>query len=69
MGHPSPALSGFYDPGDLARLTATFVSTDMVTPADPSSMAFYVRDPWTLQGSAVVYAYPASVTGPVSART
>lgn len=34
-----------YDVGDLVRLRATFVSTDLVTPADPSTMIFRVLAP------------------------
>lgn len=36
-----------YDAGDLVRLRATFVSTDLVTPADPSTMIFRVLSPLT----------------------
>lgn len=38
---------GNYDIGDLIRLRATFVSTDLVTPADPSTMIFRVLSPAT----------------------
>ena len=31
---------GNYDIGDLIRMRATFVSTDLSTPADPSTMIF-----------------------------
>jgi hypothetical protein len=39
-----PSL-GIYDIGDLVRLRATFVSTDMVTPADPSTIVFRTLSP------------------------
>jgi hypothetical protein len=41
-----PSL-GLYDIGDLVRLRATFVSTDMVTPADPSTIVFRILSPAT----------------------
>lgn len=34
-----------YDIGDLVRLRATFVSTDLVSPADPSTMIFRTLSP------------------------
>lgn len=34
-----------YNIGDLVRLRATFVSTDLVTPADPSTMIFRILSP------------------------
>lgn len=57
MGQPSPAHVSIYDPGDMARLVATFVSTDLITPADPSSITFYISDPWTDPGSPSVPTY------------
>lgn len=33
--------------GDLVRLIATYVSTDLVTPADPSTIIFLVKSPAT----------------------
>jgi hypothetical protein len=36
------ASSGRYDIGDLLRLRATYVSTDLVTPADPSTVTFLI---------------------------
>jgi hypothetical protein len=41
-----PSL-GLYDIGDLVRLRATFVSTDLVTPADPSTIIFRILSPAT----------------------
>ncbi len=46
MGQPSPAHVDLYQPGDMVTLRATFVSTDLVTPADPSHVYFELRDPW-----------------------
>lgn len=34
-----------YDIGDLVRLRATFVSTDLITPADPSTIIFRTLSP------------------------
>jgi hypothetical protein len=38
---------GLYDVGDMIRLRATFVSTDLITPADPSTMIFRIQSPAT----------------------
>lgn len=62
MGQPSPAEIDRYDIYDLARLRATFVSTDLITPADPSTVLFFVKN---AQGSVSTYQYAqagASVT-------
>jgi len=46
------ASQGRYDIGDLIRLRATFVSTDLVTPADASTITFL-----TLSGAGTVASY------------
>jgi hypothetical protein len=46
------ASLGRYDIGDLVRLRATYVSTDLVTPADPSTITFL-----TLSGAGTVASY------------
>lgn len=38
---------GNYDIGDLVRLRATFVSTDLTTVADPSVILFRIQSPAT----------------------
>jgi hypothetical protein len=38
---------GFYDIGDLVRLRATFLGTDLVTVADPSTILFRILAPGT----------------------
>lgn len=50
----TPTAVSRYDLYDLIRLTATFVSTDLVTPADASSITLYVRSP---VGSVASYPY------------
>lgn len=50
---------GNYDVGDLLRLRATFVSTDLVTPADPSTIIFRVLSPAT---TVACYAYGAGAS-------
>lgn len=57
MGQPSQAAVSRYDFGDLATLRATFVSTDGVTPADPSYVAFLTLNPF---GSVATYVYGAA---------
>jgi hypothetical protein len=42
---------------DLVRITATVVSTDGVTPADPSAITFYTRN---AAGSIATYPYLAA---------
>lgn len=46
------ASLGRYDIGDLVRLRATYVSTDLVTAADPSTITFL-----TLNGAGSVASY------------
>lgn len=55
MTHPQ-AVSR-YDAGDLMTMVATFVSTDGVTPADPSSILLFVKNS---QGSIATYQYGAA---------
>jgi hypothetical protein len=55
MGQPSPANTQQYDMRDLPRITATFTSTDLVTPADPSSIYCFIRTPY---GSVATYGFP-----------
>jgi hypothetical protein len=50
----TPTTVSQYDLYDLVRLTATVVSTDLSTLADPSSITFYVRSP---AGSVATYPY------------
>lgn len=57
---PSPTQAGSvseYDVGDLVRLRATFVSTDMVTPADPLVVVFQTKN---VQGSVACYMFGES---------
>jgi hypothetical protein len=54
MGQPSPLDVSRYEYGALIRLAATFVSTDFVTPADPSSIVLFVQNAW---GSVASYHY------------
>lgn len=56
MGQPSPANVDSYEVGALIRLSATFVSTDLVTPADPSTVLVEVVNAW---GSIACYAFGA----------
>jgi hypothetical protein len=51
------ASQGRYDVGDLVRLRATYVSTDLITPADPSTVTFLV-----MSGAGTVASYQ-SVAG------
>ena len=44
-GHPSPPQVSVYDIGDLARVVASFVGTDGVTPGNPSMVTLQVMDP------------------------
>jgi hypothetical protein len=53
------ASQGRYDIGDLIRLRATYVSTDLVTPADPSVITFLVRS----AGSVGTYQYVGGAGG------
>ncbi len=53
-----PADVTKYDLHDLVTLRATYVSTDLVTTADPSYVICYVKNP-----SAVVASYPYGVAG------
>jgi hypothetical protein len=46
------ASQGRYDIGDMVRLRATYVSTDLVTAADPSVITFL-----TLSGAGTVASY------------
>jgi len=53
---------GLYDVGDLLRLRATFVSTDLITPADPSTIIFRVQSPATAVACYAFGVPAASVT-------
>lgn len=53
----TPGAVSRYDLNDLARLVATFCSTDGVTPADPSTVTLYVKD---AAGSVASYVYGAA---------
>jgi hypothetical protein len=53
----TPTSTARYDLFDLVRLTATIVSTDLVTLADPSSITFYARSP---AGTVATYPYLAA---------
>lgn len=48
---------GHYYAGNIIRMVATFVSTDYVTPADPSSVTFRLIYP---DNSVTTYAYGVS---------
>ncbi len=54
MGQPSIARIDSYDNRDLIRLRATFVSTDLSTPADASSIFAMVQNPY---GTVATYAF------------
>lgn len=51
-----------YDIGDLVRIRATFVSTDLVTPADPSTIIFRTLNPLTGVACFSFVAAGASIT-------
>ena len=53
----TPSTVGQYDLFDLVRLTATFVSTDLSTLADASTITLHVRSP---AGSVATYGYLAA---------
>jgi hypothetical protein len=53
---------GLYDVGDMIRLRATFVSTDLITPADPSTMIFRIQSPATAVACYAFGIAAASVT-------
>ena len=55
-----------YDLLDLAQLRATFLSTDALTPADPSTMMFLVKNP---NGSVATYAFGAAGASVVRTAT
>jgi hypothetical protein len=55
VSHPDSVSR--YDPGDLIRMVATFVSTDNVTPADPSTIFLFVKDASGIVGT---YQYGAA---------
>lgn len=57
MGQPSPAAVDRYDLYDMFRQTATFVSTDLTTAADPSTILFLVKNPL---GTVSTYSYGAA---------
>jgi len=44
-GHPSPPQVSVYDIGDLARVVASFVGTDGLTPGNPSMVTLQVMSP------------------------
>lgn len=54
----TPTIVSQYSLYDIVRFTATFVSTDLVTPADASAITLYVRSP---AGS--IATYPFGVAG------
>src|SRR5438876_1179643 len=45
MGQPSPPIVSAYDLYDLVQSRATFVGTDGITPADPSTVLFFTKSP------------------------
>ena len=47
----TPQAVSRYDIHDLVRFIATFVSTDGVTPADPSTVTFLMKDASSIVGS------------------
>lgn len=53
----TPNTAARYDLLDLVQMRATFLSTDAVTPADPSTMMFLVKSPL---GSVATYAFGAA---------
>jgi len=55
-----------YDIGDLVRAAATFVSTDGVTPADPSTIDFLILNP---AGTVSTYRYLAAAASVVRQAT
>jgi hypothetical protein len=58
-----PATVGPYDFGDLAQLIATYTSTDLVTPADPSSVYYFVKSP---ASSLATYLFTAGAGGSIT---
>lgn len=50
----TPLQISRYDVLDLVRVTATFVGTDGVTAADPSTVMVYVKDP---AGTVATYSF------------
>jgi hypothetical protein len=44
MGQPSPLVVETHDLGDYVQFRATFTGTDLVTPQDPSSICFLLKD-------------------------
>jgi hypothetical protein len=53
VSHPDSVSR--YNPGAMARLVATIVSTDGVTPADASVIDIFVKDS---QGTVTTYRFP-----------
>lgn len=54
------ATQGRYDIGDLVRLRATFVSTDLTTAADPSTVTFLTQSG---AGSVATYQFTGGAGG------
>lgn len=65
MGQPNPAVIAVYDLHDLVQLRATFLGTDGLTPADPSTVTFLVRD---ASGAVSSYQYVGGAGGGSIAR-
>lgn len=53
----TPETVSRYDIGDLVQLRATFLGTDGVTPADPSTMVFSTINPF---GTIASYSFGAA---------
>ena len=66
MGQPSPAQVAVYDLHDLIQLRATFLGTDGVTPADPSTVTFIIKD---ASGVVASYVYTGGAGGGSITRT
>lgn len=66
MGTPSPPRVTEYDLNDLVRLAATYVSTDLVTPVNPSYVSFLARAPGGSVATYVVGVPGASVANPTT---
>jgi hypothetical protein len=58
VGQPSPAQIEQYDIGDFVHTVASFVGTDGVTPATPSTVMFLLMNP-----SGIVATYQFGVAG------
>jgi len=56
----TPQTVSAYDIGDLVRAVATFVGTDGLTPADASTVTFYIKTP---AGSVATYVHVGGAGG------